>query len=190
MIRARTKQSCWLLLALAMGCQGAISDDEPRSSENPEIRGAMPEGEELPEPTGPAFALSTAAPRLLPLETRIYRMAQVFELAPEDGAFDSFRDRDTALGGYNYSQQIVPDDRWSASRMALWVELLSPLCEGEVSARRYDDDTQTLLARAWGREPAADEIAEFDDALAELQPDQRARVRCIAALSAAEAVTQ
>ena len=170
-------------LFVLAACNGRIMDAGDDSIEDLS-------SDERPEATGAAFDLSESAPRLLPLEARLHRLAQVFETDVSDARFDVFREQAVALGGYDFSAQLAPDDRWSAQRMTLWVQLVHGVCESEAQERRYDDNDELLLTRAWGRAPSAEDVRDFEETLSELPNEARARVRCIAALSSAETVTQ
>ncbi|MCB9601118.1 MAG: hypothetical protein H6722_00195 [Sandaracinus sp.] len=168
-----------------MSCTGAIDGVDPVEPEGP-LTAAEREG-----PPGPPLELSVDSPRLLPLGARIARLADVMGVATDDALFDPFRDAAISLGDYDHSANVLPDDRWTATRMGLWSRLLLPVCADARFAERYPDAAMgELLARAWGRPVEGEEVALLQSELEGLEGEARVRASCLVALTSAEAVLQ
>jgi hypothetical protein len=175
-----------IALACAASCTGAIEGVDPDAPDGPRTA-AEREG-----PPGDPLELGTESPRLLPLGARLARVAEVMGTPVDDPLFDPFRDAAISLGDYDHSLNVLPDDRWTATRMAVWTRLLLPLCADARFAERYgaEGTLGPLLERAWGRPVEADELAIVNDELAALEGEARVRASCLVALGSAEAVLQ
>jgi len=173
-------------LVCAASCTGAIDGVDPDAPEGPRTA-AEREG-----PPGDPLELGTESPRLLPLGARLARLAEVMGTTVDDPLFDPFRDAAISLGDYDHSLNVLPDDRWTATRMAVWTRLLLPLCADARFAERYgaEGTLSTLLERAWGRPIEAEELAIVNDELSALEGEARSRASCLVALGSAEAVLQ
>lgn len=184
----RTPRSITLfaLVASLAACTGAIDGDDPSAPEGPRTA-AEREG-----PPGDPLELGTESPRLLPLGARLARLADVMGAPVEDSIFEPFRDAAISLGDYDHSINVLPDDRWTATRMGVWTRLLIPVCADARFAERYGTagSLDTLLERAWGRPVDASDVALVEDELVGLEGEAHLRASCIIALSSAEAVLQ
>lgn len=193
------------LLALCVGCAGefdmAASDDEPGSKgvtfdENgkpvhPDDPAAERETEVVP--LAPGFDIEKTDVRLLPFHTRMQNLARVTGLSADDPLFDAIYARRYDLGDHNYGQGIGPDLNWNASKMAIWVEALRPVCSSEAMAQRYPElpaDLDALLTAAYGRETTADDRAPFDEVVNEvaLSDADRYEAVCLSVLTSSEFV--
>lgn len=177
------------LLLVALAVQACVGDIGGGGSSDPE---RVPTPDERRPEDGPAFELNRDTPRLLPLEARVARVARVLGVEPDDRALDPLREAAISLGDYDHSQNVLPDDRWTATRMAVWARLLVPICDDARIAARYPTDAELgeLLAAAWGRPVSAEERAPFAEELAGLPEADQRRAACLTALGAAEAVLQ
>lgn len=178
-----------LCLCLCLGCSGEI------------LSRAAPSGA-APSPTDPEaplegpreddpFALDHASVRLLPFETRLARVASIAGVPTDHEALASLREARIALGDYDHSRNILPDDQWTATRMSAWIRASRPVCASAVMRERYPSvgaDPSPLMRAAWGREPLGPELDELRAELGALPPATRDEVACLAVLSSTELV--
>lgn len=171
-----------IILLVSLGCQGSIHDPAVGVYEPPPII----------EEDGLPFAISKAAPELLPFDVRLNRVATIVGLSPTDPLFDDLRRNRIALGDYDHAAGVLPDSTWSASRMALWTRLMRPICASPQMTAMYPnlpDDLDELIRVAYGREPEVGEVEDVGQVLFET-PLPSAAVEyetvCLAVLGSAE----
>jgi hypothetical protein len=184
-------------LLLSIGCDGAILEPrEPGVASVPTIPGDDATSPSDDEPTipGDPFALDRESPRLLPFETRLARVAAVAGIAVSDPLLDPMRDQAIALGGYDHSRGILPDSSWNATRIAIWVRTLRPVCRSEAMRTQYpslpDGDLDALIEAAWGRAATDTDRAEIASTIGALPEPVRHESTCLAVLASAETVLQ
>jgi hypothetical protein len=142
-----------------------------------------------------AFTPSNQTLALLPFAARLNKVAAVVDLPPEDALFDSLRALRFELGDHDYAQGVSIDLRWSARRMATWVQGIRPICDSARMRQEFPDFSTTLdkfTARAHAREVSAEDQLEVEALLNDpaLPDGSRYRTICIALLSSAEFVSQ
>ncbi len=182
-----------LLLALthglSLGCVGDVVSGAARPGDPSAPR--APSDPDEPPPLEDPFALDRESPRLLPLETRLARVAAVAGVEPADPLLDDVRAARIALGDYDHSRNILPDERWSASRMSTWIRVMRPICRSDAMRTRYPglaEDPGALVAAAWGRDATAEDRAARGAELGAVPADARDETVCLAVLSSAELV--
>lgn len=146
-----------IILLVSLGCQGSIHDPAVGIYEPPPP---------IITEDGLPFAISKAAPELLPFDVRLNRVASILGLEPSDPLFDDLRRNRIALGDYDHATGVLPDSTWSASRIALWTRLMRPICAAPQMTTLYPnlpDDLDELIRVAYGREP---EVGEVEDVAA------------------------
>ncbi len=190
-----------LILTMSLlGCAGEfdMSTDgvsmpsgwSPPSSTNPND----PEAETVTEDLTPGFALERDEVRLLPFHIRMEKLTRVTGLTAQDPLFDALWAKRYELGDHNFGQGIGPDLSWNASKIAIWVRALRPVCASEVIATRFNlpQDTAGLMAAAYGRDPAPEEVDELAAAVAGQALDEAGayEATCLGVLTTAEFVAQ
>ena len=174
--------------ALLLGCTGDIETFGPGEP----VQAAAPE-EEI---TNEAFDLATEQPQLLPFSVRMSRLAAVVGVPANDPVFALVRKNRTTLGDHDFANGQQPDRLWSASRMAVWVRSLKPVCSSTAMRTRYPAlpaDLPALIENAFGRPASDDDRANVEAAIgdaSELSEAVRYQTICLAVLSSAEFVVQ
>ncbi len=183
-------------LMLLQACTGSIQPTYGADPGEPET--AFPDGTERPtrtdvpppaadEPDG--FRVPRDSRVLLPFDVRLGRLAAVLGVDPEDGVLAPVRAARSELGAHDFANGVSPELTWNASKMSLWVDVLTPICASSTMRDQYPEltaaaDLRALMSVAYGREvevEAAEELlADFGDATYEL--------RCLTVLSSAEFV--
>lgn len=169
-----------LVAALALAapaCSGEISGDF----------GPEQEGEQ------DGFAVPRDRIELLPFHVREQRVVDVARLAAGDPALDILRANAYELGDHDYSTGQRPKLQWTASTMAIWVKAMEPVCASESMRAAYPafpDDLGALMAAAYGREIADDEVAAVWSATEGHEADRRYQLTCLGVLSALEFVAR
>lgn len=172
------------LLAACTGDIDVFGHDQPAKA--PESSTESVEG----------FDLAIEQPQLLPFNVRIGRVAAVVGLPTTDPVFELLRKNRTGLGDHDFANGQQPDRLWTASRMALWVRSLKPVCASKAMRDRYPSlpaDLPALVENAFGRPATDDDRAIVTEALAsatELDEATRYEIACLALLSSAEFVVQ
>lgn len=168
---------------------GSPSPNAPHNPDAPSIVDPNIDTEELT----PGFTLQREEVRLLPFHIRLAKLATLTGLATDDPLFDRLLSSRYDLGDHNYGQNVGPDLSWNASKIALWVRAIQPICTSEAMAMRYDlpQDTSALLAAAYGRSPEADELVDFE-AVQQQNLDEAGQYEaiCLAVLTSSEFVAQ
>jgi len=144
-------------------------------------------------PLAPGFTIERNEVRLLPFHVRMEKLSRVTGLAKDDPLFDEIWAHRYDLGDHNYGQGVGPDLSWNASKMSVWVESLRPVCNSEAIATRFPslpENVGDLLASAYGRPAAAEDLADFQAVVNEVQLDDAARYEsvCLAVLTSSEFV--
>jgi len=186
-----------LLVALAVGCSGQISD--PLGSEGSAGETATRPGETAgptaPGETGTAFELPRDKLLLLPFDVRMNMLAAVVGVALDDPMFDDLRAHRYELGDHDYASGTAPDLSWTASRMTVWLRALRPVCASDAMRARYPslrDSLDAFVLAAYGRRATDGDRAAYDEAVggAGLTADEEHRAMCLALLASAEMVAQ
>lgn len=182
-----------LLVGLALGCEGTIDllEVDPATGETNSVDPNDSEAEELPPP----FELSRSSVQLLPFHVRLAKISNVTGAPESAPIFDELRAARYDLGDHNYAQGIGPDLQWNASKMALWVESLRPVCQSEQMRQRYPflpEHLNELLTAAYGREATRDDLELYDEVLAEtaIAEPERYEAVCLAVLTSTEFVAR
>ena len=203
-----------VVLMSAVGCEGALQSDgaaagaglamEPddhRQVVDPdqqEVIGPEDEVEQPPpKPSGPSFLWSADGVKLLPFEVRMRRLEVVTGLGAEDEAFGALRASRYELGDYDHSRNVRADLTWNASKVALWIKGLKPLCGSQAFRDRYPSfpaSLDDLALAAYGRRL---EPGEADGLMAPVRQAEPAldeavahRTICLGMLTSAEFVAQ
>lgn len=184
-----------LLTLAAFGCEGTINllevDPETGETKDVDAKSGEAEDEELPPP----FELSRESVQLLPFHVRIAKLARVTGVGEDAPIFDDLMAARYDLGDHNYAQGIGPNLQWNASKMALWVESIRPVCQSDAMRQRYPflpEHLNEMLEAAYGREATQDDLAAYEDVLADTQisEEERYEAVCLAVLTSTEFVAR
>lgn len=175
----------WLLL---VGCMGEIGSPPPREDI------ARPDDPEVVPTT--AFEEPSDRMQLLPFDVRLNRLASVVGVPASDPIFDEVRARRFELGDHDYARGTGPDLSWTASRMAVWLRAVRPVCDSPQMRERYPTfagSLDALVLAAYGRRATAADHDAYDAAIAGGAPVDEAatyRASCLAFLSSTEFVAR
>lgn len=143
----------------------------------------------------PGFVIEKNEVRLLPFHIRLAKLTRVVKLPAEDPIFSELFARRYELGDHNFGQSIGPDLSWNASKMAVWVDALRPVCASEAMAIAYPtlpEELNAMLLAAYGREATPEDLADYDAVLADatLSDADRYEAVCLTVLTSSEFVAQ
>lgn len=179
-------------LLVSTACEGTVDllEIDPETGETVSIG-----GEESEEQLPPAFELRKDAVQLLPFHVRMAKLSRVTGVPESDPIFDDVRASRYDLGDHNFAQGIGPDLSWNASKIALWVETLRPVCQSAQMRERYPylpEHLNELLTEAYGREATADDLALYEDVLATSTAPEAETYEavCLAVLTSTEFVAR
>lgn len=186
-----------LMTTLASGCYGGVFGsprvdvDKPDQPDDPPSNAGETGG--IPEEEAEApFVIPGDEVKLLPFSVRLRNLATLVDVPTDSPIFDVLHAQRVPLGAHDYASGIAADLRWSPDRMHAWVKAIQPVCKSAEFAARYPtllDDPTPLLRMTLGREPTPEDVASLDDAMvADLPPDARYQLVCLAALSSLEFV--
>ena len=182
------------LLALAGAPLLAACTGDIEMFRRSEDNAAPPAVEENAE--NESFDLAVEQPQLLPFNVRLARLAAVAGVPTTDPIFDLVRKNRTTLGDHDFANGQQPDRLWTASRMALWVRSIKPVCASKAMRDKYPSlpaDLGAFTETAYGRPANDEDRAIVSEALAiatELDEATRYQTACLALLSSAEFVVQ
>lgn len=193
-----------LALMISAGCAGEFDVvADPESSERfpsaTDEEGGVTGGPADPGvetvPLKPGFAIEKNEVRLLPFHIRLAKVSRVVALPPSDPIFSELLAHRYELGDHNFGQSIGADLSWNASKMAVWVEALRPVCASEAMATAYPtlpEELNAMLLAAYGREATPEDLADYDAVLADatLSDADRYEAVCLAVLTSSEFVAQ
>lgn len=139
------------------------------------------------------FGVKTGEPELLPFDVRVRRVANVLMVPTTSPIFATMMDKNVQLGDYDHAHGALPDNLWLARRIATWADSLTPVCastEMKTLFPALPADAGKLIKAAWGRDAAADELAEINTAVtqAALPAAESYEATCMAVFTAAEFV--
>lgn len=195
----------YLVLALASGCYSGI-DSAPGQSAGAANDGGAADGDESPpaddgtpqepdpeEPTAP-FRVPGDEARLLPFPVRMQNLASVTGQTVDHPMFAELLEMRYQLGDHDFASGVAPDLRWSAEKMQYWVRGIKPVCASAEMAAAYPDlltDPRPMMRRAWGHEPAAEEVEALADIKTDgtVLPEEQFTVTCLAVLTALDFVS-
>lgn len=184
-----------LLTLAAFGCEGTINllEVDPETGETKDVDATSGEGED--EELPPPFELSRESVQLLPFHVRIAKLARVTGVGEDAPIFDDLMAARYDLGDHNYAQGIGPNLQWNASKMALWVESIRPVCQSDAMRQRYPflpEHLNEMLEAAYGREATQDDLVAYEDVLADTQisEEERYEAVCLAVLTSTEFVAR
>jgi hypothetical protein len=180
-----------MLAGFLAGCTGAISSPPGRDegTRDPEI-------EDPTTPPATAFVEPTDRMQLLPFDVRLNRLASVAGVPATDPMFDELRAHRFELGDHDYAHGTGPDLSWTASRMAVWLRAVRPVCDSPQMKERYPSisgSLDDLVLAAYGRRAVAADRQAYDAAIAGGAPADEAatyRATCLAFLSSTEFVAR
>ena len=188
----RPASSALALVLILWGCGGSI--EEPSGSGG---EGAVRPGDD-PSTVPPAeeeeLVLVSERLRLLPFDVRLARIAAVAGIATTDPLLEQLVARRVDLGAPDYANGIQADSSWNAAKIALWADLLEPVCASEPMRTRYPsfpDSLPQLIEAAYGRRMVPEDesaLAPLD--VAAIDPERRYVLTCMTVLSGAELVLQ
>lgn len=186
----------WILI-LAGGlfsCQGTAGTDIDLIDNSNTEKETTDETTQEDDPIVPAFNFERSTIRLLPFHVRMQKLANVVGVTTDDPMFSELKNNRYSLGDHNYGSNIGPDLNWNASKMALWVRSIQPLCNSEAMAVRYPslpDDVDGLWAAAHLRPISEEERSDLTTIdVTNLDAAGQYQAYCVAVLSSAEFVAQ
>lgn len=143
----------------------------------------------------PPFALNRDKVTLLPFHVRLEKLSRVAGVETSDPLFAALRANRYELGDHNFGQNIGADLTWNARKVSLWVEGLLPVCRSAQIRARFPalpEHLNELHLAAFGREAELDDLATYEDTLAEAELPEEARyeIVCLAVLASTEFVVQ
>lgn len=147
-------------------------------------------------PPGLAFEAARDKLLLLPFDVRLNRLASVAGVPASDPIFDEVRRQRYELGDHDYANGTAPDLTWTASRMAVWLRAVEPVCASQAMRDRHPslrDGLDDFVLAAYGRRATPDDYAAYDEEVAAsgaLDPDAERRAMCLALLSTTELVAR
>lgn len=144
-------------------------------------------------PAGAPFLVRNKEPELLSFQMRLRRIASALGVAITHPMFAEMQDKHLSLGDYDYANGAQSDGGWNANRIALWMDVLRPICASTEMKTKFPALPENLpqLARAaWGHLPAAEDTKDYADAIAASGLDAPTvyESTCIAVFSSAEFV--
>jgi len=176
-----------LLLAVCSACVGEVSEV------------AKPEAPVTPvEPAPvvvdrPKVTLPSAPLKLLPFDVRLARTAAAVGVPLTDALFDAARAKRLELGAHDFANGTAPDLQWNAQRMAVWVEVMLPVCrDARVRSHLGALDlagVQKFAAAGWGRDATATDLADLNGTLG-IAGDDGWVATCLVLVSSAELLVQ
>jgi len=183
-----------LTQACGSGTLRNLESAEPRDGSTGAPSGTAPDSSNTTiAPEGSAFAAEPGVVKLLPFDRRLRKLAFVIDVPPEDAIFDGLVARRLDLGASDYARGVAPAPSWTASKVAIWSELMLPLCESTPLRSRFPDlpaELDPFFEAAYGRAP----LNEDREALApivegDFSADDRYTLTCLAILSSVEFVS-
>lgn len=196
-----TSYTITLLLGViitTIGCQAGMQSKQLEGQQD-DKHNVLPKEEDKkqdPKPIEPAFKLSRTSVRLLPFKVRMSKLASATGIDANAPAFETLKSARYELGDFDHARSIRPDLSWNASKMAIWVRGLKPVCAAEAFKQKYPnlpEDLNALILASYGREATEKDLEIVDDILppdAKLNPAQRHQMICIAVLSSMEFMAQ
>ena len=179
------------LLLLLAACGGSI--EEPTGTGEGETVGPTDDPAVTP-PEDEELVLASERLRLLPFDVRLARVAAVVGVPTTDPLLEPLVARRVELGAPDYANGIQADTAWNASKIALWADLLEPVCASEPMRARYPsfpESLGSLIEQAYGRRMVPEDqsvLAELDAAM--IDPERRYVLTCMTILSGTEMVLQ
>jgi hypothetical protein len=142
---------------------------------------------------GAPFLVRNKEPELLSFQMRLRRIASALSVDINHPMFAEMHDKHLSLGDYDYANGAQSDGGWNANRIALWMDVLRPICASTEMKTKFPALPENLpqLARAaWGHLPAAADTQDYADAIAASGLDAATvyESTCIAVFSSAEFV--
>lgn len=186
---------------LTISCTGILDGEKqgpmPGSPQTPSDQNPN-QGTAGTSPSTPAaaaipFGVRTGQPELLPFDVRVRRVANVLAVQTSNPMFATMMDKNVQLGDYDHAHGALPDNLWLARRIATWADSLTPVCSSAEMKAMFPAlpaDAGKLIKAAWGREAAAEELAEINSAVttAALPEAETYEATCMAVFTAAEFV--
>jgi hypothetical protein len=179
---------------ILVSCTGSVEDGknptgDPGGMEQP---GPGP-GIETLDPAKAPFAVKQGTPELVPFKVRVRRIASALNVQPNHPMFAEMWANAVQLGDYDHANGALPDGLWIGSRIALWMDALKPVCASTEMKTLYPNlpgDMNALIRNAWGRLPAAEDVADLTTPITESGVDAATAYEstCMAVFSAAEFV--
>jgi hypothetical protein len=185
---------------LTLSCTG-ILDGKDQSGQMPpdEMKpmgtaGSASTGGAPPSTTMDApFKVRNKEPELLSFQMRLRRIASTLGVDINNPMFAEMHEKHLSLGDYDYANGAQSDGGWNANRIALWMDVLRPICASPEMKAKFPALPENLpqLARAaWGHPPAAEDTQDYADAIAASGLDAAIvyESTCIAVFTSAEFV--
>jgi hypothetical protein len=144
-------------------------------------------------PAGAPFLVRNKEPELLSFQMRLRRIASALGVAITNPMFAEMHDKHLSLGDYDYANGAQSDGGWNANRIALWMDVLRPVCASVEMKTKFPalpENLPQLTRAAWGHLPAAADTQDYADAIAASGLDAATvyESTCIAVFSSAEFV--
>lgn len=143
---------------------------------------------ERPDVTLPAPQL-----KLLPFDVRLRKVAAAVGVPVADPLFDAVRAQRLQLGGHDFANGVAPDLAWNAQRMALWLEVMVPVCADARVRTHFGEwraqGLEKFAVEAWGRPVTQADKDDLAPTLA-IAGDTGWRATCAALLSSVELLAQ
>jgi hypothetical protein len=184
---------------LTVSCTGILDGKEDAgempTNQPPVNMGTAGTTSQTPMTTDPGapFKVRNKEPELLSFQMRLRRIASTLGVAITHPMFAEMHAKHLSLGDYDYANGAQSDGGWNANRIALWMDVLRPICASTEMKTKFPALPENLpqLARAaWGHLPAAEDTKDYADAIAASALDAPTvyESTCIAVFSSAEFV--
>ncbi len=127
--------------------------------------------------------------RMNSVEVLINKLKFVAGLDEKADAIELARKSFALLGGYDYSQGILPENLWNPDKMSAWYKVVDTVCQDSklVARLQKSGGEKEFLEAAYGRDQTADEANLLTGLKA--TGAHRARIVCSIVLSSGEFVS-
>jgi hypothetical protein len=183
---------------LTVSCTGILDGKEQGGQMPPDEMtpmGTAGTTSQTPMTTDPGapFKVRNKEPELLSFQMRLRRIASTLGVAITHPMFTEMHEKHLSLGDYDYANGAQSDGGWNANRIALWMDVLRPICASTEMKTKFPalpENLPQLTRAAWGHLPAAEDTQDYADAIAASGLDAPTvyESTCIAVFSSAEFV--
>lgn len=127
--------------------------------------------------------------RVNSFEILVNKLKFVTAQAEDSDAIKAIRQSAQSLGGYDYAQGIIPENKWNADKMVAWFNGVDLACKKKelTSEIAKADGDKAFLEKAYGRDILPAETAFLKEI--KLTGDKRARVICVSILTSGEFIS-
>jgi hypothetical protein len=186
---------CFLLLFSLSSCLKPRGSIPEADVERPSSDGQIQTSPELDKPDSKMFEREFLELKLLPLAIRGLKLEQWLQDSEQAAlARSEIEERAEQLGGQNYALGRPETITWSKPFIEKWLLQIEPFCKHPSISGKFlgEAATSKLFVSAYGREPTAEEVADFQDLDADpsLSELEKFTVKCMALLGSLEFVSQ